>query len=157
MRVISNDYRDHVTTIAAVCADGTALPPFFILSGKVNQKVNESTYYSQSGYLNACIWMNWVPFFIAKIPKIEDRKGRYILLLLDGFSCHVEDLEFLELLTKHRVRTLYHLMEKRKKRKKKEKSKEKREKERKEERKKEKEKEKSKEKKKKKKTCMHQN
>jgi DDE superfamily endonuclease/Tc5 transposase DNA-binding domain len=95
------DNRDYITSIECICADGTALPSCLVLKGAIIQErfivdqLDESTLLatSETGYSNDMINIEWIAHFDehTRLKTI----GAFRLLILDGFTSHIE-YEFIQ-------------------------------------------------------------
>ncbi|KAJ0177660.1 hypothetical protein K1T71_006533 [Dendrolimus kikuchii] len=84
-------------------AAGEFLPPMLIfkcsISNDIFKKVSPSNTvfgYSQNGWLTSGLFVQWLEHFI-KCTKVEKSDQKQILLLLDGHSTHIENLEAIQL------------------------------------------------------------
>lgn len=89
--------RDTITVIAAVCADGTAVPPAYVYQGKFHQRqwldgdtVNATILMSDSGWVNNQVAMLWLKeVFIKHIDKKrEDGDVKDVILTCDRHGSH---------------------------------------------------------------------
>jgi len=91
-----NTIKTHVTVVATICADGTYLPPMWLLQGKTELKDSISSAMlkgtlpgsavitTDNGWINGETWGQFLQFFIghlgARPPTLEDP----VLLIVDG-------------------------------------------------------------------------
>ncbi|KAJ2929523.1 hypothetical protein H1R20_g7583, partial [Candolleomyces eurysporus] len=85
--------RENITVIVTICADGTSLPPAVIFKGKAyqtswkqNNPLNASLGYSDKGWTDGEIGVEWIKQFDAQTR--EKANGRRRLLLVDGHNSH---------------------------------------------------------------------
>jgi hypothetical protein len=105
--------REFISLLAAICADGTALPPALIYQGGSNDLQNtwledfdgssDNAYFavSKKGWTNDELGMSW----LLKIfePRTREKAGKSKrLLLVDGHSSHV-NLRFIEFCDQHGI------------------------------------------------------
>eukprot|EP00732_Lithocolla_globosa_P001398 Lithocolla_globosa_v1_NODE_688_length_3433_cov_50.530195.p1 type:complete len:726 gc:universal NODE_688_length_3433_cov_50.530195:873-3050(+) len=100
--------REHVTIVSAVSASGEYLPEFFIFKGKndfddalKNANPGADFQMSEKGYMTDEIWPYWVRHFIDCLPVAEERG--YVLLVMDGYGSHCNDIHMLEAFEKHKI------------------------------------------------------
>jgi hypothetical protein len=104
--------REFISLLAAICADGTAIPPALIYQGESNELQDtwlkdfdssyEEAYFavSKKGWTNEELGLSW----LSKIfePRTKEKAGNSRrLLLVDGHSSHV-NLRFIEFCDQHR-------------------------------------------------------
>ena len=87
----------HITMVAAIVSDGTALPPTFIFQGKsVSHEMARATHnfdpncglaYSASGWIERSIYHEILKHLIDILPAPETRG--YKLLIVDGHESHI--------------------------------------------------------------------
>ncbi|KAL5493462.1 hypothetical protein EMCRGX_G014652 [Ephydatia muelleri] len=87
----------HITMVAAIVSDGTALPPTFIFQGKsVSHEMARATHnfdpncglaYSASGWIERSIYHEILKHLIDMLPAPETRG--YKLLIVDGHESHI--------------------------------------------------------------------
>jgi DDE superfamily endonuclease/Tc5 transposase DNA-binding domain len=102
------DNRDYITSIESISAAGESHAPLLILKAAslqerwIADELDENTIlsYSESGYSNDKINLEWLMHF----DKITQRKtkGTFRLLILDGFSSHIE-YDFVEYAQQHQI------------------------------------------------------
>ncbi|RHY26405.1 hypothetical protein DYB32_007638 [Aphanomyces invadans] len=89
----------HVTIVACVCADGTKVPPLFVLPGsRVTTEVcdnlsipGEAVTTSEKGWTSSYLCRKWLSMLNSAIPASTPRP---ILLVLDGCSSHYSNYIF---------------------------------------------------------------
>ncbi|KAJ2953466.1 hypothetical protein O0L34_g1061 [Tuta absoluta] len=91
--VVSSNERGVLTTVVCCCSvTSTYIPPFFIFKRKKfdrklldgSQPGSEAAI-TDSGWINADRFLNWLQIFVQKVRPTEDRKA---LLLLDNHESH---------------------------------------------------------------------
>jgi len=93
-RIADPDNREHLTDVECVNAEGEAIQPMLISRGStlLNRYSANSLHrevlqgYSESGYINDDLAIEWMHHFIKCIEK--KRVEEWTLLLLDGFVSH---------------------------------------------------------------------
>ena len=103
MKASCSGNRNHITVVGCVCANGSSVPPFFIMKGRKDVVVSNNRNETLSGFSNMFTFKNWVQFLIDNLATNE-RKGENILLIMDGYSSHINDIESIEMLERNRVR-----------------------------------------------------
>jgi hypothetical protein len=107
--------REWVTTLAAVCADGTALPPSLIYQSNnstlqdswvADIKADEHEVFitsSSSGWTNNEVGLAWLEQVFDRCTKKKARRGReWRLLIVDGHGSHLTQ-DFLNYCESHRI------------------------------------------------------
>ncbi|KAJ5799004.1 uncharacterized protein N7503_006509 [Penicillium pulvis] len=91
--VLQPGNREWVTVIECIGAKGVALPPYLIFKGKdflerwLSKPPLWSLNKSVNGWTSDEIGIDWLKkHFLSYLPK---RKGKYVLLILDGHSSHL--------------------------------------------------------------------
>ncbi|RXW15028.1 hypothetical protein EST38_g10826 [Candolleomyces aberdarensis] len=102
--------RENITVIVTICADGASLPPAVIFKGKLyqtswkqNNPLNASLGYSDKGWTDGEIGVEWIKQFDAQTR--EKANGRRRLLLVDGHNSHYT-LGFLQYARDNRIEVL---------------------------------------------------
>ncbi len=93
-RMADPDNREHLTDVKCVNAEGETIQPMLIFRGStlLNRYSANSLHreimqgYSESGYINDDLAIEWMRHFIKSIQK--KRVGEWTLLLLDGCISH---------------------------------------------------------------------
>ena len=92
------------TILACVSASGFVLPPFMIYPRKrVTENIKENAFpgtnfnCSDSGWVNADLYLEWFKFFLSSIPP-----ARPVLLIEDGHASHIS-IEVIELARENAV------------------------------------------------------
>ena len=119
----ANEY--HVTLVATIFADGSRLPPFFILPGQ--RKSAEPRFYepgsenkqllgtpqgsafsmSESGYMTDEIWQTeFVPYLVRHVNMRRSNSMQWALGVCDGYGSHTMTAEALEMLLSNRIHLL---------------------------------------------------
>ncbi len=92
---IATTFREHVTVVVSVCANGTFLPPTWIAQGKGNlsfamaQKMltgtlpGSSITQTRKGWIETDSWSEWLQLFVQQLPT-RPTAEHPVLLLLDG-------------------------------------------------------------------------
>lgn len=107
VHTITNPNREHITACIAINAAGGALPVYYIFKGQrrtpalLNALDKDQFSMTESGFVTKMAWKDWVRFYLSNISPPEKRN--WVLLILDGFGCHGNDPETLELLEKNKV------------------------------------------------------
>ena len=111
--VVSGEKGKTHTILTCISASGVVLPPMMIYprKKKVPDKVREGCVpntlfvHSDTGWINADLFLEWFKFFIKSIPPT-----RPVLLIQDGHSSHVS-IELVELARENNIYIycVYHL------------------------------------------------
>src|ERR1700754_3292381 len=104
--------REFISLLAAICADGTTLPPALIYQGESNDLQDtwledfdgssEEAYFSVSkkGWTNEELGFSWLSKIFEPRTRAKSENA-YRLLLVDGHSSHV-NLRFIEFCDQHK-------------------------------------------------------
>ncbi|XP_061106950.1 uncharacterized protein LOC133134685 [Conger conger] len=108
---VTAGHRGETTTVlAAFNAVGTFGPTMVIFKGKrlrnewlLDSPVNVLAKVSENGWINSNLFLEWGEMFIRQLPKDDPNPH---ILLLDGHSSHVYNLEFLKLMRRNNVHVM---------------------------------------------------
>lgn len=112
-QVVQDGNREWITTIAAICADGTALSPSLIYQATTGliqdswlQNFDPSKHYcffasSPSGWTNDILGLEWLTKVFDRETKEKARRA-WRLLILDGHGSHI-NMRFIEYCDRNRI------------------------------------------------------
>jgi len=108
LQMADPENRDYITAAEAASAAGESIPPMIITKGInilarwIANDIDDDTLFntSDTGYSNDDLAIDWLHHFIRCTRG--KRKGRWILLIIDGFGSHMT-LEFLDLATNNDI------------------------------------------------------
>jgi len=106
-QITCNEKGETTTVLVCFNAYGDYCPPTIIFKAKrlkpewvIGAPPGSQVKVSDSGWITKEIFLEWAKAFVAFIPKTDSRPH---LLLLDGHSTHIFNLEFLELMKANNV------------------------------------------------------
>jgi len=97
------------TIIAAFNAMGIYVKPLVIMRGKrlkpewldgISGSFAVTLRMSENGWVNKELFVDWAEMFVSTLPKHDDK---HHVLFLDGHGSHVYNMDFIELMKKHKV------------------------------------------------------
>jgi hypothetical protein len=95
--LVDPDNRKSITSIECICGDGSSIPPFIILAGKIHMEKNfvdnmhgdTAIALSDIGYSNDDISLTWLEHF--NLHTRNKRHGVWRMLISDGYGSHLFD------------------------------------------------------------------